>query len=80
MPREEIFHQFKEGTLRSGSGGKVTNPNQAKAIAMSYKPAAQGGGKIKAKTTPKSKPSRFNKQRSRSEKAALAHKIKKTWL
>lgn len=38
MPREEIFHKFKEGTLHSGSskGPKVNSRKQAIAIAMSY--------------------------------------------
>ena len=30
-----VMHEFKHGTLHSGSGGKVTNPKQAIAIAMS---------------------------------------------
>lgn len=36
MPREEIFHKFKEGTLRSSSGKKVKSRKQAIAIALSY--------------------------------------------
>jgi len=36
MPAEKIMHEFKHGTLRSGSGAKVTNPAQARAIAASY--------------------------------------------
>ncbi len=30
-----VMHEFKRGTLRSGSGEHVTNPKQAIAIAMS---------------------------------------------
>jgi len=30
-----VMHEFKRGTLHSGSGGIVTNPKQAIAIAMS---------------------------------------------
>jgi hypothetical protein len=30
-----VMREFYHGTLRSGSGGKVTDPAQAKAIAMS---------------------------------------------
>lgn len=30
-----VMHEFKKGTLHSGGGGKVTNPKQAVAIAMS---------------------------------------------
>ena len=29
------MHEFKQGTLRSSSGAKVTNPDQALAIALS---------------------------------------------
>ena len=29
-----VMHEFKHGTLHSGSGAKVTNPKQAVAIAM----------------------------------------------
>ena len=32
---EKVMHEMKEGTLRSGSGQKVTNPKQAVAIALS---------------------------------------------
>jgi len=32
---EAVMHEFKHGTLHSGGGGKVTNPKQAIAIAMS---------------------------------------------
>ena len=31
----KVMREFYAGTLRSGSGGKVTKPAQAKAIAMS---------------------------------------------
>lgn len=37
--KQKIFkkemHKFKHGTLKSGSGNKVTSEKQAKAIAMS---------------------------------------------
>ncbi len=45
MPREEIFSKFKAGTLRSGSGAKVTNRAQAIAIAMKYGSAEHASGK-----------------------------------
>jgi topoisomerase IA-like protein len=32
---EEVMHERKTGTLKSGSGQKVTNPKQAIAIALS---------------------------------------------
>tara|TARA_R110001583_G_scaffold78488_1_gene212695 strand:- start:157 stop:453 length:297 start_codon:yes stop_codon:yes gene_type:complete len=40
MPADEIMSKFKRGTLKSGSGKKVTDREQAKAIAASY---AAGG-------------------------------------
>ncbi len=36
MPKEEVFRKFKKGTLKSGSGHKVTDRDQAIAIALSY--------------------------------------------
>jgi len=30
----KVLREFKEGTLRSSSGKKVTNPRQAKAISL----------------------------------------------
>ena len=48
MPADEIMSKFKAGTLKSGSGRKVTDRAQAKAIAASY--AAGGlisGGMLK---------------------------------
>jgi hypothetical protein len=36
MPREEIMKKFHRGTLKSGSGQRVTSAKQAVAIAMSY--------------------------------------------
>jgi len=50
MPREEIFHKFKAGTLKSGSGAKVTSKKQAIAIAMQY-----GSRKGLSKMPPKHK-------------------------
>jgi hypothetical protein len=32
---ERVMHEFKEGELERGRGGKVTNPKQAIAIALS---------------------------------------------
>ena len=32
---EKVMHEFKEGTLKSGSGQKVTNRKQAVAVALS---------------------------------------------
>jgi len=45
MPSSEVFNKFKAGTLRSGSGKKVTSRNQAIAIKMHEhaKELANGG-------------------------------------
>jgi hypothetical protein len=44
---EEEMHEFKRGTLKSGSGKKVTSRKQAVAIALSE--ARREGGKVPAK-------------------------------
>lgn len=40
----ETMHEFKEGTLRSGTGRKVKNPKQAVAIGLSQ--ARKAGAKV----------------------------------
>jgi hypothetical protein len=47
---EKVMHEYKEGTLKSGSGKKVTNRKQAIAVALSE--ARHAGAQI-----PKKKPS-----------------------
>tara|TARA_A100001201_G_C3985593_1_gene170019 strand:+ start:132 stop:341 length:210 start_codon:yes stop_codon:yes gene_type:complete len=37
----KVMKEFKQGKLKSGSGDKVTNPNQAKAIAFAEANAAK---------------------------------------
>jgi len=44
---ERVMHERKEGTLRSGSGQKVTSRKQAIAIGLSE--ARREGGKVPAK-------------------------------
>jgi len=39
---EKVMHEFKEGTLRSSAGPKVTNRKQAIAIALSEQRRARG--------------------------------------
>lgn len=55
---EESMHEMKKGTLKSGSGKKVTNPKQAIAIGLSE--ARESGAKVPkkapAKKASKSKP------------------------
>lgn len=44
---EKTMHEYKRGTLRSGSGGKVKSRKQAVAIGLSE--ARRAGGKVPAK-------------------------------
>lgn len=44
---EKVMHEFKEGTLRSGSGKKVTSRKQAVAVALSE--ARHAGARIPKK-------------------------------
>jgi hypothetical protein len=44
---EKAMHEYKEGTLKSGSGKKVTNRKQAVAVALSE--ARHAGAKIPKK-------------------------------
>jgi glucose dehydrogenase len=46
---EKVMHEFKEGTLKSSSGQKVTNRKQAVAVALSE--ARQSGARIPKKTS-----------------------------
>jgi Family of unknown function (DUF6496) len=49
MPREQIFKEFKAGTLKSGSGKKVTSRKQAVAIALSYPKKGEKRGMLRKK-------------------------------
>jgi len=49
---EKVMHEFKEGTLKSSSGQKVTNRKQAVAVALSE--ARQAGARIPKKSSAKS--------------------------
>jgi len=44
---KKVMHEFKEGTLKSGSGHKVTNRKQAVAVALSE--AREAGDRIPKK-------------------------------
>lgn len=44
---EKTMHEMKEGTLKTGSGKKVTSKKQAVAIGLSE--ARKAGGKVPAK-------------------------------
>ena len=49
---EKVMHEFKEGTLKSSSGRKVTDRKQAVAVALSE--ARQAGARIPQKSSAKS--------------------------
>ncbi len=49
---KKVMHEFKEGTLKSSSGRKVTNRKQAVAVALSE--ARQAGARIPKKSSAKS--------------------------
>lgn len=44
---EKVMHEYKEGTLKSGSGGKVKSRKQAVAVALSE--ARKSGARIPKK-------------------------------
>jgi Family of unknown function (DUF6496) len=44
---EKVMHEYKEGTLKSGSGGKITDRKQAVAVALSE--ARKSGARIPKK-------------------------------
>ena len=52
---EKSIHELKEGTLKSGSGKKVTSKKQAIAIGLSE--ARKEGGKVPKKSESSSKSS-----------------------
>jgi hypothetical protein len=45
----KVMHEFKEGSLKSGSGKKVTNRKQAVAVALSE--ARKAGARIPNKSS-----------------------------
>jgi hypothetical protein len=45
MPWDMVLHKFKKGTLKSGSGKKVTSRKMALAIMLSEKQKAKAGKK-----------------------------------
>lgn len=55
MPAGEIMRKFYDGTLKSGSGAKVTSLAQARAIAVQYT------GKGEEKRKPKKKGTKHDK-------------------
>ena len=59
---KKVMHEYKEGTLKSGSGKKVRNRKQAVAIGLSE--ARRSGARI-----PKKSSSRKSSSKSRSRKS-----------
>lgn len=49
MPFDEVMGKFKSGSLKSGSGSKVTNPKQALAIMLSEKKKSKTNPDYKSK-------------------------------
>ena len=66
---EKAMHERKHGTLRSGSGGKVTSRKQAIAIGLSE--AREAGGKVPKK---KSSSSRMKSPSSRKTSSSSRKK------
>lgn len=69
---EKSMHEMKRGTLRSGSGAKVTSRDQAIAIGLSE--ARNEGGKVPSKkaSATKSSPTRSSRPRKASTKKSSA--------
>ena len=72
---EKVMHEKKQGTLRSGSGKKVTSRKQAIAIALSE--ARKSGAKVPAKkaatkkeTAASAKPKKAKEETPAKKKAA----------
>ena len=63
---ESAMHRKKEGTLRSGSGHKVTSRKQAIAIGLSE--ARRAGGKVPRKKSSSSRKKSSSRKRSSSKK------------
>ena len=62
---EKAMHERKRGTLKSGSGKKVTSKKQAIAIGLSE--ARKEGGKVPKKSSPKKKSSSSKKSSSKKK-------------
>ena len=63
---KRALHKEKRGTLKSGSGRKVTNPKQAIAIGLSE--ARAEGKKVPKKKTTKKKTAKKSKRKSSKSK------------
>jgi hypothetical protein len=63
---EKAMHERKRGTLKSGSGKKVTSKKQAIAIGLSE--ARKEGGKVPAKKGSKKRSSKKRSSKKRTSK------------
>ena len=63
---EKVMHERKHGTLKSGSGKKVTSRKQAIAIGLSE--ARKNGAKVPKKKTGRSPKARTSKSKSSSSR------------
>ena len=63
---EKAMHERKRGTLKSGSGRKVTSKKQAIAIGLSE--ARKEGGKVPAKKGSKKRSSKKRSSKKRTSK------------
>ena len=63
---EKVMHERKKGTLKSGSGKKVTSKKQAIAIGLSE--ARKAGGKVPSKKSSSKKKSSSRKKSSSKKK------------
>lgn len=61
---EQVMHEQKEGTLRTGTGKKVTSRKQAIAIGLSE--AREAGAKVPAKKTETKKSATHKSQSSKA--------------
>ena len=68
---EEVMHEKKQGTLKSGSGKKVTSRKQAIAIALSE--ARKSGAKVPAKkaAAKKSASKKSSPRKTATKKSAM---------
>ena len=72
---EKVMHELKEGTLRSGSGKKVTSRKQAIAIGISE--ARESGEKVPAKKSAKKNATKKSTTKSAAKKSTKKSAVKK---
>lgn len=72
---EKVMHELKEGTLRSGSGKKVTSRKQAIAIGISE--ARESGEKVPAKKAAKKSATKKSTTKSAAKKSTKKSAVKK---